>query len=180
MTLEKNDEPLNRFELRLKDGVAEGKSLCDGAISLDTEIWIDGNHLDEPHSIDLPLLIDSCHIERWYGIFTCGCGNAGCAGIVDGIHVTHQKAEDLIRWSLRLPQSAGSLVDPDLSHWEKTAIPVDFAFDRTQMINAINTFLDEVRSLVGAHPERFSYPIHGHAVQDILTLDPDHPHCWIC
>lgn len=179
MTQVEKGKPLNRFELRLKNDVAERWLPRDSTIDLEAEIWIDGHHLDEPHSIDLPELIFSCHKERWFGIFSCGCGKADCAGIVDGIHVTHQKSEDLIRWALRLPQSAENLLDHALSEWEKAAIQLDFAFDRAQMTNAINTFLDGVRRLVGAHPERFSYPIHGHAVQDILTLDPDHPHCWV-
>ena len=27
-----------------------------------SEIWVDGQHLDEPHPIDLPLLVQSLHV----------------------------------------------------------------------------------------------------------------------
>lgn len=86
-------------------------------IMLDSEIWVDGQYLDEPHCIDLPRL----HVEGWYEIFTCGCGVGGCAGIVDGIHVTHH--DGLIRWYFRRPQSARRLIDPYLSEWQKTDWP---------------------------------------------------------
>jgi hypothetical protein len=56
---------------------------------LGLEIWVDGQHIDEPHPIDLLLLVQSLHESGWFEIFTCGCGVGGCAGIVDGIQVTH-------------------------------------------------------------------------------------------
>lgn len=98
-------QAFNHFALRLADGVAEGQRLDGGKSTLFTGIWVDGKHIDEPHFVDLPLLVQSLHVPNWYEIFTCGCGVGGCAGIVDGIQVSHDGG--LIRWSLRRPQSAG-------------------------------------------------------------------------
>lgn len=167
------EQPCNHFELRLEDGVAQGKHLTDGKITLYSEIWVDGHHIDEPHFIDLPLLVQSLHEQRWFEIFTCGCGVGGCAGIVDGIQVTHHA--DLVRWSFRRPQSAGNLLDPALSEWEKTAVPVVLTFERAQMVKAIDDYLDAVRALVGVEPSKFEWPVHGLFVQDVVNIDVSKP-----
>ena len=166
-------QPCNCFELRLQDGVAQGRHTTDGKITLHTEIWVDGQHLDEPHFIDLPLLVQSLHVQGWHEIFTCGCGVAACPGIVDGIHVTHDAG--LVRWSFRRPQSAANLLDPALDEWEKTAVPVDLTFERTQMLNAIQAYLDAVRALVGDEPGKFDWPVCGLSVQSVLKIDPRQP-----
>ena len=80
------EQPCNHFELRLEDGVAQGKHLTDGKITLYSEIWVDGHHIDEPHFIDLPLLVQSLHEQRWFEIFTCGCGVGGCAGTIHALN----------------------------------------------------------------------------------------------
>lgn len=164
----------NRFELRLVERCADEVCEIRGQISLDAEIWVDGVLLDEPHFIDLPMLVQSLHESRWFDIFTCGCGVGMCAGIVDGIQVTHRGG--LVDWSFRRPQSAGNLLDPALSEWEKTAVPVSFTFDKAQMLAAIEAFLDVVRAEVGTQPERFSWPVHGFTIADLLRLDPTKPY----
>jgi hypothetical protein len=164
----------NRFELRRADRCADEACQIRGQISLDAEIWVDGELLDEPHFIDLPQLVHSLHVAGWHEIFTCGCGVGGCAGIVEGIHVTHR--EGLIAWSFRRPQSAGNLLEPALSEWERTAVPVSFTFDKAQMLAAIEAFLDAVRAKVRIKPERFNWPVHGFYIADLLRLDPTKPY----
>ncbi len=165
--------PYNRFELRLEEGVAQGKTLSDGKIVLFSEIWVDGQHLDEPHPIDLPLLVQSLHVPGCYEIFTCNCGVGGCAGIVEGIQVTHDAG--LVCWSFRRPQSAGNLMDPALSAWEKTAKQVTLTFDRAQMVYAVQACLETVRALVGDDPGKGDWPVYGLSVQDVLKIDPSKP-----
>ena len=161
------------FELRLRDGLAQGKTLTDEKIVLHSQIWVDGQHLDEPHAIDLPLLVQSLHVPGWYEIFTCSCGVGGCAGIVEGIEVTHDAG--LVCWSFRRPQSAGDLTGSALSAWEKTATPVTLPFDRAQMSNAIHAYLETVRAVVGEDPGKFAWPVCGLSVQDMLKIDPNKP-----
>ena len=163
----------NRIELRLKDGVAQGQCLTGGKIMLHSEIWVDGKHLDEPHFIDLPMLVQSLYEPRQFDIFTCGCGVGMCAGIVDGIKVQHESG--LVHWSFRRPLAADSLLDPELSEWEKTAGPVTLTFDRTQMVSAIETYLDTLGALVGEESSKFGWPVYGLTVQDVLKIDPQKP-----
>jgi hypothetical protein len=165
---------INRFELRLKDGVSEGKHLTNGKIMLHSEIWVDGKFLDEPHFINLPVLIDSLYVDGWCYIFTCSCGEEGCAGIIDGIHVTHH--DNLTRLVLRRPQSAGNLLEPAVSAWEQSATPVELIFERSQMLNAIQAFLDKARSLIGSEPQRFDWPVYGFDVCALLSIDPRKPY----
>jgi hypothetical protein len=163
----------NHFELRLEDGVAQGKHLAGGKITLYSEIWVDGHHIDEPHFIDLPILVQSLYEQRWFDIFTCECGVGMCAGIVDGIQITRDAG--LVRWSFRRPLAADNLLDPELSEWEKTAVPVVMVFERTQMVKAIEDYLDAIRTLVCAEPSRFEWPVHGLSVSDVVKIDPNKP-----
>ncbi len=163
----------NQIELRLKDGVTQGQCLTGGKIMLHSEIWVDGKHLDEPHFIDLPMLMQSLHESGRFDIFTCGCGVGACAGIVDGIEVQH--ASGLVRWFFRRPLAADSLLDPELSEWEKMAVPVSLTFDRAQMVNAIQIYLDTVRKLVGEESSKFGWPVHGTSIRYVLKIDPNHP-----
>lgn len=167
------DKPCNHFELRVENRSAHGKHISDGKLSLHPEVWVDRQHIDEPHFIDLPLLVQSFHVQGWCEIFTCGCSVAGCAGIVEGIHITHDTG--LIRWSFRRPQSAGTLSGSALKKWEQSAFPVEMSFDRTQMVNATQDYLDAVRVLVGAQPSRFDWPVYGLSVSDVLKMDPGKP-----
>ena len=105
MSLDQNAH-CNQIELRLKDGVAQGQCLTGGKIMLHSEIWVDGKHLDEPHFIDLPMLVQSLYEQRRFDIFTCECGVGMCAGIVDGIEVKHESG--LVHWSFRRPLAAST------------------------------------------------------------------------
>ncbi len=172
MSLDQNAH-CNQIELRLKDGVAQGQCLTGGKIMLHSEIWVDGKHLDEPHFIDLPMLVQSLYEQRRFDIFTCGCGVGGCAGIVDGIEVKHESG--LVHWSFRRPLAADFLLDPELNEWEKTAVPVTLTFERTQMVSAIETYLDTVRTLVGEDSSKFDWPVHGTSIRYVLNIDPNHP-----
>ena len=182
-------EHINVFELRLvsraehmrlfevladDDAPAVKGTQEEGNTTLYSQIWIDGQHLDEPHFIDLPALIQSIYKEGWRDIFTCGCGIAGCAGIPDGIRVIH--SGEFVRWEFRRPLSAGNLVDPALSEWEKTGISTHFIFNRPQMICAVREFLDAVRHLVSYLPHRFEWPVCGISVADVLRIDPSNAH----
>ena len=48
-------------------------------------------------------------------------------------------------------------------------------FDRTQVLSAIETYLDTVRTLVGDESSKFGWPVYGLSVQDVLKIDPQKP-----
>ena len=56
-----------------------------------------------------------------------------------------------------------------------TTVPVTLTFDRTQVLSAIETYLDTVRTLVGDESSKFGWPVYGLSVQDVLKIDPQKP-----
>lgn len=72
------------------------------------EIRINGERVGEGFAIDMSALTASTQRSGEFYIFTCGCGDSGCAGIDDGVIVLYRC--DTISWlipdplSTRLPQ----------------------------------------------------------------------------
>jgi hypothetical protein len=50
-----------------------------------TELRVDGIRLGEGYVVDIRRLAEALTREGEYFIFTCGCGDAGCAGIFEGV-----------------------------------------------------------------------------------------------
>ena len=48
-------------------------------------------------------------------------------------------------------------------------------FDRTQMVNATQDYLDAVRVLVGAQPSRVDWPVYGLSDLHVLKMDAGKP-----
>lgn len=97
------------------------------------EIWIDSEEMQEPHDICLSSLVASCYSSGEFDIFTCGCGFAGCAGIEEGIRVTHKGGR--IQWSLRSPQSTRGFGSEQ--QWRAKSKLLNFSFDQAQYIQEI-------------------------------------------
>lgn len=164
---------VNRFELQVH--VADPSRDIGMVVApyLITRIWVDGAHLDEPHPIHLPLLIQSLHEPGAYDIFTCDCGEGGCAGIFEGIHVTHEG--ELVHWDFRRPQSAEQ-IGPDMDAWWDIATPVHLTFRRSQMMNAVQSYLGEIRAIAGDNPDAFDWPVAAISVRTIMGIDPTKPY----
>ena len=156
----------NRFALQLEEcGTSAGK------IDLDASVWIDGKLLDQPFYINLPDLIHSIHVPGEYDIFVCGCGSAGCAGAAT-VLVSHEGEQ--IGWRWRLPVlDSGQDSDPNAP---VTTIPVEFVFERRQVIEAMASFVAAARKLMGARPDRYDWPVAGLFAKDLIALDPSKPY----
>lgn len=163
---------MNTFELVF---IAEENSPEQVAEGLGTEqvyqqIWIDGAHLDEPHAIDLNALMRSLFRPGEFFIFTCGCGNSGCANIWEGIFVRHEPG--VIRWRFRRPACArgfGTSYRDECEDWERHAQWVECAFDRDQMLSDIASALCVVREQT---PPGADYSPHGFERKHLDALNP--------
>ena len=51
-------------------------------------LLVDGNHLNYGYCLDYRQLTKSAFAEGDFYFFTCGCGEAGCAGINEPTEVT--------------------------------------------------------------------------------------------
>jgi hypothetical protein len=160
------------FGLRLQSGNVESWPSHLGQAEIHPQVFVDGHHLDEPHLVSLPALIDSLHHDGAAGIFTCGCGEPGCDGIFEGIGVRHEAG--LVHWAFRRPQSARGFAD--LSAWRAASASLHLTFDREQMLAEVQQFLHDARSLVGPNPHRFCWPVYGFYVKDLQTIDPTRPY----
>ena len=49
------------------------------------ELRVDGTRLGEGYVLDIRRLAEALTSEGEHFIFTCGCGDAGCAGIFEGV-----------------------------------------------------------------------------------------------
>lgn len=149
---------LSHFELRLTQRVV--KSLRDRTQSdLDLlhyfpEIWIDGEHLDEPHPVCVSAVLGSMERPQamelnreWRDVFTCGCGTASCAGIDEGVGAVHSDTD--VEWVLRRPQANRFGQDPvGYRAWCEAAKWHHYRFNRHQVTKELIRFLDEVWLLI--------------------------------
>lgn len=167
-------QSMNQFALRITvQNLVGQQEEPDASCCLNTEIWIDGTYLAEPYPVDLPALVQSLHEPGSYDIFTCSCGVGLCAGIVEGIHVAHEG--ELVHWNFRRPQSTEQ-IDAALGAWRDVATPVHLTFRRTQMLEAIRSYLDELAMTVGDRPENFDWPVACVSVDRIIQIDPTKPY----
>ena len=151
------DVKTNVFELRLRGRL--NKWIPEpGAPELEElrfipEIWIDGVHLDEPHTVSVNALVrsfnpsaDDRYRREWVDVFACQCGNARCAHIHEGIGVLH--AGPYVDWVFRRPQANphGCRFD-GLDKWLATATWHHLRFRRNQVRTSLVDFFQKVEDL---------------------------------
>jgi hypothetical protein len=98
------------------------------------EILVDGEPLREGPAVDLAELARSVDSVGEYLIFTCSCGEAGCAGIRRGVDVFHHGGQ--VYWALYQP-------------------PRTFVFDEQAYRQAVDGIIAEFRGLCVQHPPSF-------------------------
>ena len=128
---------------QLKDAAGEPVYKPDiyGVYAFGAEIWIDGHRMESELAVDFPALLTSVHepIARYHSnIFTCQCGTSGCAGVIDGVSVTHQGR--YILWNFRSPLkgSWGKYAEAD---WVRDSKPRRLRFLRSQLTSQCTAFL---------------------------------------
>lgn len=137
------------------------------ASAVDYSLKINGVELHPEHSLDLTSLVKSCQWSGELYIFTCGCGEPGCAGIFQGIEVGHSHKE--ITWKCPNPISV-SEDTPDL--WEHGVTTFEhFAFEPEQYIDAIDSGIKQIKSLAISAPIPFEFPVHGVELEQVLALE---------
>lgn len=145
----------NHFELRLKPLIeaAPGQpELLE--LWLVPQIWVDGKPLDEPHAVSVNAVLQSFSklapygwSRDWHFVFTCGCGNAACAEIDEGVGAVQH--DDDVEWVFRRPQANKFGSDVlGFKKWCETATWHQYRFDRHQATAELIRFLDEVWQVI--------------------------------
>ena len=126
-------------------------------------IWINGVVVNEPHPIDLRELARSCFESGNFYIFTCGCGDSGCANIHEGVQVTHDL--NTTWWRFRRPQSMDGFSDRE--EWTSKAVEHEYDFARSAYLKAITTAITDADH---SHPLDTEYSPYGFERIDLHDL----------
>lgn len=156
---------------QLKDNLANPVSKPDinGIFSFGTEIWIDGQRMESEHAIDFFDLLRSVHepIERYRSnIFTCGCGVSSCAGIIDGVSVTHHGR--YVFWTFRTPLKGGWGKHAE-ADWVRESNPKRLRFLRSQLLSQCVVFLRTILEVNSFDLTRCTVMTNSAPLSEVLT-----------
>lgn len=137
------------------------------ALMVDYGLEINGKDFHPEHPLELISLVKSCQWTGELDIFTCSCGQPGCAGIFQGIEVGHTR--DAITWKCPKPLS----INEDMEElWEHGVTTFEhFTFEPDQYIDAIDSGLKHIKSLAVSAQRPFEFPVHGVEFEQIMTLE---------
>lgn len=133
-------------------------------------IYINGRNIAPKLAIDLRMLAKSCQLHGEFHILTCGCGSLGCAGIEEGIQVTHE--EDRITW--RMPNPAPS-ARKESRNTEAAGNPSHYLihhFQADQYLEAVTQALAKARGLLFGQRQPVECSPYGFEPDDLRVLDP--------
>jgi hypothetical protein len=137
------------------------------ALLIDYALEINGIEFHPEHQLDLTSLVKSCQWSGELDIFTCSCGEPGCAGIFQGIEVEH--TQDAITWRCPKPLSV-SEDTPDL--WEHGVTTFEhFTFVPDQYIDAIDLGIKRIKSLAVSAQRPVDFPVHGVEFEQVVALE---------
>lgn len=131
-------------------------------------IWINGERLYPGFTIDMRHLVASMRGSGQYDIFTCSCGEPGCAGIWEGIVVLHWP--NSIRWLIPLHY------DDEESKNEEDETVLAFKdkwFRKTDYLQAVSSAMETVRNIVSKDPGKFITVPEGFSIEALLGLQID-------
>jgi hypothetical protein len=145
------------YQLQDSSGAAIYKPSINGFFEFGAEVWVDGARIEGKHSVDIFSLLRSVHepLKRYQSnIFTCGCGVAGCAGIIDGVVVTHQGR--FVFWNFRTPLNGGWGRHSE-ADWVRDSKPMRLRFLRSQLIRECKSLLAFAKNASGNRLEACTF-----------------------
>lgn len=166
------DGKYDHFELRISlTGPHDQDDELTPQVYLITQaVLINGENLAPENPIDLRQLAKSCQLPGEFYIVTCGCGEAGCAGIEDGIRVSH--FPNRISWEVPEPISVSDLTEEECEqHRIKHSIR-RYTFDPASYLAAVQTGLREARCMLFGEQQPVECSPYGFDRDDLLDLDP--------
>ena len=103
--------------------------------------------------LDLYELVRSTKGEGEFFLITCTCGEAGCAGIFDGVLVTHEG--ESIRWKVPTPLQA-----PDTDCGVAELNYDEFVFERNSYVKVIREALMQLKEYISSFDGDIRTKIH--------------------
>ena len=133
-------------------------------------VLINGECLASENPIDLRQLAKSCQVSGEFYIVTCGCGDAGCAGILDGVRVSH--FPDRICWEVPEPISASKLTEDESEQQHHKSTFRKYTFEPISYLHAVQAGLREARRMLFGERQPVECSPYGFDPDDLLDLDP--------
>ncbi len=161
----------DRFELKIElKGPFEQGSAVDEHYLITQAIFINGKSLAPENPIDLIHLSKSCQLSGEFFIVTCGCGDAGCAGIDDGIRVTH--LDDRIVWEVPDPISNRGMSDEALKQLNENRVFTTYSFEPAAYLLSVKEGLRIAKGLLFGDKQPVECSPHGMTPERLLLIDP--------
>lgn len=135
-----------------------------GSVWLCIVVKIDGEPYGQAFVADVFAFAKSCQSAGEMDLFTCGCGISGCAGIFEGVRVTHTEA--VIEW-----QCPDPLADDQDSDEEYPVAWRYFSFDPDQYAEAVEECIGRFVSLAIMPPSATNFPVHGWKIEELVDLE---------
>ena len=132
------------------------------------QILVDDEPIPEKLPIDLRQLVQALTDSGAFYIFTCGCGDAMCVGVEDGVEV--RQHDEITEWRYRLPQSTDGFGTDDIDPyeaWVAGSEEIRNTFEKQQAIFAV---LEALRVANISHGPKAEYPPYGFERQHISEL----------
>ncbi|MDP3333209.1 MAG: hypothetical protein Q8S55_14725 [Methylococcaceae bacterium] len=171
-TLKLKKPRYDRFELKVE--LRESyQPHVDKAVYLITQsIFVNGKNLAPNNPVDWRALVQSCQLSGEFFIVTCGCGNAACAGMDEGIRVSH--VDDEIVWEIPNPLSSNyqNMSDSEYEEARKCLKFKKFCFEPNTFLSEVQNGLRIARSYLFGENQPVECSPYGIEPKDLLAFDP--------
>jgi hypothetical protein len=138
---------------------------------IEQSIYINGERLAPEHAIYLIHLAKSCQLSGEFFIVTCDCcGDAGCAGIDDGIRVTH--FGDRIEWEVPDPISYRGMSREQVEQTSQNRVYKRFSFQPNAYLSEVQEGLRIAKGLLFGEKQPVDCSPDGLTPELLLSLDP--------
>ena len=149
---------MNTLEIRFEmDRLAKDSASCRPIPTPD--VIVDGRSMLERFTLDLRELVASTHANGEYWIFTCGCGEPGCAGIGNPIVVQH--GADMVYWLVPAPIRQPRSDEPR---------NVEFTFERRSYFFVVKAALERALRMSDEVNDEVDLGPHGFTVAELRSL----------
>jgi hypothetical protein len=168
---EKPNTPLfDRFDLNVQLLGADAAFSDKARAGITQSVLINGKNIAPTHSIDWVDLSKSCQLSGKFFIATCGCGVPACAGIYDGIRVTH--FDDRIVWEIPEPLSYNGLSDDEGDQIALNRVYKQFSFEPLAYLRKVQEGLRIAKGYLFGDKQPVECSPYGMTPERLLALDP--------
>lgn len=167
-----NKEQFDDFRIQvelLEPAIAKSTTLP-GAYVVRTVLFLNDEEFAKDFVVDLFALAKSCQLSGEFFIATCSCGEPGCAGIDEGIKVTH--FYDSILWQVPEPLKYSGMKSEDIDADEEKISYREFKFYPEAYMQEVKQALSKIKEFIKGKSQPVELAISCIDKNQIIELDP--------